>query len=63
MIIFPLSIPAKIVLVLIAVMLGLIFYGMCKPEFLKKLFRKRQEAKAAKLEQPTKAPTSPPPKV
>jgi hypothetical protein len=43
--VFPLSIAGKIVLILIAIALGIIWYGLRKPEFFKKLFRKREEQK------------------
>jgi hypothetical protein len=38
--IFPLSIPGKIVLILIAIMLGLIFWMMSKPEHWSWLFKR-----------------------
>lgn len=39
-IIFPLSWSGRIVLILIAVALGLIFWGMMKPDLFKRIFRK-----------------------
>lgn len=45
MIIFPLSVPGKIVLVLVAIVLGLIFAMMQWPEFFKKHFRKGEVKK------------------
>jgi len=59
MIIFPLSIPGKIVLILVMIVLGLIFYGMMRPGFFQKLFRKGR----TDIPEPKAEPTSRPPKV
>lgn len=45
MIIFPLSIPGKIILILIAVVLGLIFSMIQWPQFWKNLLRKKEVVK------------------
>jgi hypothetical protein len=43
MIIFPLSMPGRIVLVLIAIFLGLIFWMLWKPEFWRRVFKKKDK--------------------
>jgi hypothetical protein len=43
MVIFPLSWPGKIVLILIALMLGFIFWMMMSPERAKKWFGKKEK--------------------
>ena len=45
MVIFPLSWPARIVLILIAIVLGLIFWMMVKPEFWRRVWGKKDEQK------------------
>jgi|WetSurMetagenome_2_1015567.scaffolds.fasta_scaffold386447_2 hypothetical protein len=42
MIVFPLSWASKIVLILIAIVLGVIFWGMVHPGFFRKLFGKKR---------------------
>ena len=49
--IFPLSIPAKIVLVLIAIFLGLIWSMLQWPGWWKKHFRKQSEVVEEKLDE------------
>ena len=51
MILFPLSWPAKIVLILIAIFLGFILYALWKPERFKKWFRKGEQSEYLKSEE------------
>jgi len=54
MIIFPLSIPGKIVLILIAIIIGLIFWGMMRPEMFRKWFgQKKYEQMEKKINEKT----------
>jgi hypothetical protein len=48
MMIFPLSIPAKIVLILICMFIGMIFSMMQWPEFWKRRFRQDRPSKLLK---------------
>jgi hypothetical protein len=58
MIIFPLSIPGKIALILIMIVLGLILYGLSKPGFFKKFFKRKED-----VLEPESIPRTKPPKV
>ena len=45
MIIFPLSWPGKVVLILIMIIIGLIFWGMMRPEMFRRWFGQKKYEK------------------